>query len=89
MSAAMCLTGILLTTALSGENTSAPVTCVEPGYYWLMPEDFTERGGWKLDTQFVHLTGSSRLIAAGTLDPVDDVFAEAAIADLQCGRGQG
>ena len=31
---------------------------------WIDAHDFTQRGGWKLDTQFVHLMGSGYLMAA-------------------------
>ena len=35
-------------------------------------EDFSDRGGWYVDTQFVHKMGSAYLIAAGTEKPVAD-----------------
>ena len=31
---------------------------------WIDAFDFKERGGWKFDTQFAHLTGGAFLIAA-------------------------
>ena len=31
---------------------------------WIDALDFTEKGGWKEDTQFVHLMGSGYLMAA-------------------------
>jgi hypothetical protein len=35
-------------------------------------ESFTDHGGWKLDTQFVHIIGSPYLLAHGLGRPVDD-----------------
>jgi hypothetical protein len=32
---------------------------MEPIEIWLDADDFDSRGGWKLDTQFVHLMGSA------------------------------
>ena len=45
----------------------------KPAELWIDAQDFTHLGGWKEDTQFVHLMGSGYLIAAdvpGT--PVED-----------------
>ena len=40
---------------------------------WIDAQDFDQKGGWKEDTQFVHLMGSSYLIAAGEPGiPVED-----------------
>ena len=39
---------------------------------WIDAEDFTDYGGWRVDTQFVHLMGSGYLIAACTGVPVAD-----------------
>ena len=40
---------------------------------WIDATDFTQKGGWKEDTQFVHLMGSGYLIAADIPGvPVDD-----------------
>ena len=36
----------------------------DPAEVWIDAAGFTERGGWKLDTQFAHLMGSGYLIAA-------------------------
>ena len=30
----------------------------DPAEIWIDAAEFTERGGWKLDTQFAHLMGS-------------------------------
>ena len=35
-------------------------------------ESFAQRGGWKLDTQFIHVMGSPYLLAHGLGKPVDD-----------------
>ena len=48
------------------------ITCVEEGFLWIDAEDFSDYGGWLLDTQFVHLMGSAYLIAAGVGKPVED-----------------
>ena len=42
------------------------------GFLWLEAEDFADYGGWRLDTQFVHLIGSAYLIAADVGRPVAD-----------------
>ena len=40
---------------------------------WIDAFDFASRGGWKMDTQFVHLMGSGYLIAADEPGvPVED-----------------
>ena len=36
----------------------------DPAEIWIDAAGFTERGGWKPDTQFAHLMGSGYLIAA-------------------------
>ncbi|MFA5688676.1 MAG: FAD-dependent oxidoreductase [Kiritimatiellales bacterium] len=43
---------------------------------WIEAEDFQDYGGWLLDTQFMHLMGSSYLIAAGVGTPVADATTE-------------
>lgn len=43
---------------------------VVPGFLWIDAEDFSDYGGWWLDTQFVHLMGSGYLIANGVNEPV-------------------
>jgi len=41
--------------------------------YWIDALEFKEKGGWKVDTQFVHLMGSGYLLAANEPGvPVDD-----------------
>lgn len=45
---------------------------VRDGFLWIEAEDFRDYGGWRLDTQFVHLMGSAYLIAAGVGQPVAD-----------------
>jgi len=48
------------------------IRMIEDGFIWIDAEDFTDYGGWLLDTQFVHLMGSGYLIAAGIGKPVAD-----------------
>ncbi len=52
---------------------------------WLDAQDFAQKGGWKLDTQFVHLMGGAYLIAADDAGvPVADATASVQIP--QAGR---
>ena len=45
----------------------------KPMEIWLDAIDFETKGGWKEDTQFVHLMGSGYLIAANVPgEPVED-----------------
>lgn len=44
------------------------------GFLWLDAADFSDYGGWALDTQFVAFMGSSYLIAHGTSAPVEDAL---------------
>jgi FAD dependent oxidoreductase/Concanavalin A-like lectin/glucanases superfamily len=62
------------------QKPTRDITMVEEGFLWIDAEDFTDYGGWLLDTQFVHLMGSAYLIAAGVGTPVDDATAEVNIA---------
>ncbi len=48
------------------------IRAVVDGFLWIDAEDFTDYGGWLLDTQFVHLMGSAYVIAAGIGNPVED-----------------
>lgn len=48
------------------------IEMVVDGFVWIDAEDFTDYGGWVLDTQFVHLMGSAYLLAAGVGQPVKD-----------------
>ncbi len=48
------------------------IKMIEDGFLWIDAEDFSDYGGWQLDTQFVHLMGSAYLIAAGVGTPVKD-----------------
>ena len=57
------------------------IACVEEGFLWIDAEDFTDYGGWSLDTQFVHLMGSAYLIAAGVGTPVEDASVEFGAAE--------
>lgn len=45
---------------------------VVPGTIWIDAEDFTDYGGWWMDTQFVPQMGSPYLLAAGIGEPVAD-----------------
>lgn len=50
--------------------------------YWIDAGDFTEKGGWKEDSQFVHLMGSTYLIAADEPGvPVEDATVTVNIAN--------
>ncbi len=50
------------------------------GVIWVDAEDFSDYGGWLLDTQFVHLMGSAYLIAAGIGTPVPDATVRVPVA---------
>ena len=52
------------------------IAMVQDGFIWIDAEDFSDYGGWLLDTQFVHLMGSAYLIAAGIGKPVADATVE-------------
>jgi hypothetical protein len=52
------------------------VTMVADGFLWIDAEDFADYGGWRLDTQFVHLMGSGYLMAASVGVPVKDASTE-------------
>ena len=54
-------------------------TMVQDGFLWIDAEDFADYGGWRLDTQFVHLMGSGYLIAASVGVPVRDASTEVEI----------
>ena len=54
----------------------------KPVEIWLDALDFEDKGGWKEDTQFVHLMGSGYLIAAGEPGvPVADATVKAEIPE--------
>ena len=54
------------------QKTARVATESVPGFVWVDAEDLADYGGWKADTQFVHLMGSAYLIAAGVGEPVAD-----------------
>lgn len=54
---------------INGNNALAAEVFVEA-------EHFDDAGGWKTDQQFVHLMGSSYLIAHGSGEPVQDAVTE-------------
>lgn len=74
--------GTLLVVGLGGWDAPAPrplgrrIRMVQDGFLWVEAADFTEFGGWFLDTQFVHLMGSAYLLAKGAGTPVRDAFVE-------------
>ena len=63
------LPAILSTAVVKPPRT---VKAVQPGFLWIDAGDFADYGGWKLDTQFVHLVGSAYLLAPGVGVPVKD-----------------
>lgn len=44
------------------------VNMVVDGFLYIDVEDFADYGGWRMDTQFVHLMGSPNLMATGIRD---------------------
>ena len=51
-----------------------------PVKIWVDATEFENKGGWKLDTQFVHLMGSGYLIAADMPGvPVEDASVDVTI----------
>ena len=54
---------------------------------WIDALDFTEKGGWKEDTQFVHLMGSGYLMAADEPGvPVEDAGIRVTVLATNGGR---
>ncbi|MDZ8119301.1 FAD-dependent oxidoreductase [Pontiella agarivorans] len=53
------------------KNRRVPEMAV-PGFIWIDAEDFSDYGGWSMDTQFVPQMGSPYLLAAGIGNPVKD-----------------
>jgi hypothetical protein len=78
------LLGILMTTALfcsachGGDvfifekEARAEAKMVVDGFLYVDAEDFDDYGGWRMDTQFVHLMGSAFMMATGIGEPVKD-----------------
>jgi hypothetical protein len=52
----------------------AAVDMVVDGFLYIDAEDFADYGGWRMDTQFVHLMGSPYLMATGIGTPVADAI---------------
>ena len=50
----------------------AETKMVVDGFLYIDAEDFDEYGGWRMDTQFVHLMGSAFMMATGIGTPVED-----------------
>lgn len=48
------------------------VKMIKQGFLYIDTEDFDHYGGWRMDTQFVHLMGSPFLMATGIGKPVED-----------------
>ena len=48
------------------------VQMVVDGFLYIDTADFADYGGWRMDTQFVHLMGSPYLLATGIGTPVED-----------------
>lgn len=64
------------------EGFRKPLRDVKPivdGYLWIDAEDFSNYGGWRLDTQFVHKMGSAYLLAADFGTPVADATTTVAV----------
>lgn len=57
-----------------------PVKMVVDDFLWIEAEDFTDYGGWRLDTQFVQQMGSAYLIAAGVGQPIADATTEVQVS---------
>ncbi len=57
------------------------IRAIQDGFLWIDAEDFGDYGGWTLDSQFVHLMGSSYLLAAGVGTPVADATVELTIPE--------
>ena len=49
------------------------------GFLWLEAEEFSDYGGWVIDTQFVHKMGSAYLITKGVLKPLSPAKTEVTI----------
>ena len=57
------------------EKGTRPAIVEVEGAVWIDAEDFGDYGGWRMDTQYVHLLGSAYLIAPGVGEPVEDASA--------------
>ncbi len=63
----------------SKKDKRIPTEAVK-GFIWIDAEDFTDYGGWWMDTQFVPQMGSPYLLAAGIGNPVADASTTLTIA---------
>ncbi|MCB1227181.1 MAG: FAD-dependent oxidoreductase [Verrucomicrobiales bacterium] len=61
----------LFVLALAIARFSSPVLGESP-HVWVEAESFQDRGGWKVDTQFIGIMGSPYLLAHGLGSPVAD-----------------
>ena len=74
-------TALICNTSWGGEffklvkQQRAESKMVVDGFLYVDAEDFDDYGGWRMDTQFVHLMGSAYLLAAGIGLPVEDAVA--------------
>lgn len=67
------------------------VTQIQAASFLIEAEQFADKGGWGLDTQFIESMGSSYLIAHGLGKPVADASTEFEVAEagnigFGCGR---
>ncbi|MBT3296764.1 MAG: FAD-dependent oxidoreductase [Verrucomicrobia bacterium] len=71
-------TALICSTSWGGEffklvkQQRAETKMVVDGYLYVDAEDFDDYGGWRMDTQFVHLMGSAFMMATGVGTPVAD-----------------
>lgn len=54
------------------KDDRADTQMVVDGFLYIDAEDFDDYGGWRMDTQFVHLMGSAFMMATGIGEPVED-----------------
>ncbi len=71
-------TGWILATTIAAFAAAPPCTAVT---ILVEAESFADRGGWSLDTQFIHEMGSPYLIAHGLGAPVADATTTVAIPE--------
>jgi len=71
-------TALICNTSWGGEffklvkQQRAETRMVVDGFLYVDAEDFDDYGGWRMDTQFVHLMGSAFMMATGIGNPVQD-----------------
>ena len=62
----------LLTLLIVALSLNGLAAAAEPARLLVEAESFNQHGGWKLDTQFIHIMGSPYMLAHGLGRPVDD-----------------